>query len=83
MAIAVIVTFSNWQFWNIFFICSLFLIIGGSIGAFIAFRIPMTAMPELVAGYSLVGLSAVFVAISAFKTRSIQFRVAGNMCLQV
>ena len=68
MAIAITVTFlSIDNFSSGFLYVILFLLIGGSIGAFIAFKIPMTAMPELVAGFhSLVGLAAVFVAISAF-----------------
>ena len=68
MIIAITVTFltvGNFSSGLIFVI--IFILIGGSIGAFIAYKIPMTAMPELVAGFhSLVGLAAVFVAISAF-----------------
>ncbi len=84
MAISIIVTFlSVGTFGTGFIYVLIFLVIGGSIGAFIAFKIPMTAMPELVAGFhSLVGLAAVFVAISAFlKPDAFNLGTLGNIKL--
>ena len=84
MAIAIIVTFlSIGNFGQGFIYVLTFLLIGGTIGAFIAFKIPMTAMPELVAGFhSLVGLAAVFVAISAFiNPQAFNLGTSGNIYL--
>ncbi len=84
MTISIIVTFlSVSNFGPGFIYVLIFLLIGGSVGAFIAFRIPMTAMPELVAGFhSLVGLAAVFVALSAFlKPEAFNLGIVGDIKL--
>ena len=84
MIIAILVTFlSIGNFSTGLIYVLVFLLVGGSIGTFIAFKIPMTAMPELVAGFhSLVGLAAVFVAISAFmKPEVFNLGTVGNIKL--
>ena len=84
MTIAIIVTFlSIRNFSSSFLYVLILLILGGTLGAFIAFKIPMTAMPELVAGFhSLVGLAAVFVAIAAFLNPEVfNLGITGNIKL--
>ena len=59
------------------------ILIGGSIGTFIAIKIEMTSLPELVAAFhSLVGLAAVFVAASAlYSPESYGIGVKGDIFL--
>ena len=55
--------------------------VGGGAGAIVAKRIPMTAMPQLVAAFhSLVGMSAVLVALAAFYRPDVfHIGVAGDI----
>ncbi|WP_424814048.1 NAD(P)(+) transhydrogenase (Re/Si-specific) subunit beta [Roseococcus sp. YIM B11640] len=60
------------------------LAIGGSVGAYLASKIQMTSLPQLVAAFhSLVGMAAVFVAASAFYSpESFGIGVRGNIHAQ-
>src|SRR5207244_7897559 len=71
MAIAVVTTLASHPPAGIgaWLLIVLGLTLGGGAGAVIARRVPMTAMPQLVAAFhSLVGLAAVLVAAGALYT---------------
>jgi proton-translocating NAD(P)+ transhydrogenase subunit beta len=59
------------------------ILIGGSIGTFIALKIEMTALPQLVAAFhSLVGLAAVFVAAAALSNPSAYGLIGANNAIK-
>lgn len=64
-----------------YFLIVLGIALGGGIGAYVANKIEMTALPQLMAAFhSLVGLAAVFVAAAAFyNPESFEIGTRGNI----
>ena len=69
MAIAIVATLAHANMSGLGYLLILLgILIGGGVGTFVAMRIQMTALPQLVAAFhSLVGLAAVFVAAAALN----------------
>jgi NAD(P) transhydrogenase subunit beta len=82
MAIAIVTTLASPAMGGFFTIFA-GIVIGGAIGTFIALRVQMTALPQLVAAFhSLVGLAAVFVAAAAlYSPASFAIGVPGDIKL--
>jgi NAD(P) transhydrogenase subunit beta len=82
MAIAIVTTLASPAMGGFFTIFA-GIVVGGAIGTFIALRVQMTALPQLVAAFhSLVGLAAVFVAAAAlYSPASFAIGVPGNIKL--
>jgi H+-translocating NAD(P) transhydrogenase subunit beta len=80
MAIAIVTTLATPAMGGFFTILA-GVVIGGAIGTFIAVRVQMTALPQLVAAFhSLVGLAAVFVAAAAlYSPASFGIGVPGDI----
>ncbi|MEO9190231.1 MAG: NAD(P)(+) transhydrogenase (Re/Si-specific) subunit beta [Acetobacteraceae bacterium] len=82
MLIAVLATLIGNEMWaSGYGLIVLGVVIGGAVGSFIAMRIQMAALPQLVAAFhSLVGLAAVFVAGAALNApESFGIGVAGHI----
>ena len=76
MALAIIATVASDQV-NAYSLLIGLMVVGGAIGAFVAVRVEMTAMPQLVAMlHSFVGLAATLVGYASYLDHSIQLEGA-------
>jgi len=83
MALAVVTTLFNYVALPSWFPVAIALALGGGVGAYVARRIKMTALPQLVAAFhSLVGLAAVLVASAAFLSPD-QYGISDNGVIRV